>query len=181
MNKWHRDKASKDSQTFCALHYTSVSISYASVMLQSIFGAYFEFVQGPRNPKYIFSTAWLGPRSWQKRHLIRSYLNRNYRLVLWVWTWELFIRQLLLNIWREAPSLASKSPSQVKPTSIPLNTIRISIRMRETTSFQEHQDLEGTTNSTVGGPTNWGVGEAGHSGRLHTACAEQTHSHLDQE
>ena len=93
-----------------------LSIPHASTKLQSIFGAHFEFVQRPRDPKYIFSMPWLGLRSWQKHHLIRGYLNRNYRLVLRVWTWEYFMKQLPLNIWRETPSLASKSPSQVKPT-----------------------------------------------------------------
>ena len=51
--------------------------------------------------------------------------------------------------------------------------------MRET-SFQEHQDLEGTINSTVGG-LGGGQGRAEYSGRQHKACGAQIHPRFDQE
>lgn len=51
--------------------------------------------------------------------------------------------------------------------------------MRET-SFQEHQDLSGTINSTVGA-LGGGWGRAKYSGRQHSARGAEINPRFDQE
>ena len=54
--------------------------------------------------------------------------------------------------------------------------------MRETTSFQEHQDLRGMINNTARRP-RWGENRerVEYSGRQHETCGAQTHPGFDQE